>query len=67
MEELFKEYKKMICPYCNHYKDAEFNDCEIRQCINGDIKCCFYDLNRAMIKDIILDDYTCKPIKKTSY
>ena len=34
-------YKDMMCPFCEHYK-TNFEECEIRKCVDGTIKCCEY-------------------------
>jgi len=38
-------YKDMICPFCEHY-NSSFEECEIRKCVDGTIKCCEYKRNR---------------------
>lgn len=38
-------YKDMMCPFCEHY-NSSFEGCEIRECVDGTIKCCEYKRNR---------------------
>ena len=40
---IFDEYEKMICPYC---KNKDTNLCEIRECIDGTIKCAYYQRDK---------------------
>lgn len=39
--EDIERYKDMMCPFCVHYK-SNFEECEIRKCVDGTIKCCEY-------------------------
>lgn len=44
-------YKDMMCPFCKHYK-TNFEECEIRKCVDGTIKCCEYERNKELKREI---------------
>ncbi len=42
IKEIMSEYKRQICPSCEHYVDKEYNDCTIMLDINHNAKCVNY-------------------------
>lgn len=46
LQELYKIYKKHICPYC---KNTNSEDCRICKTLDG-VKCCGYIKNKSKIK-----------------
>lgn len=39
-ENIFETYKRILCKEC---KNRKTDLCEIRRCINGDVKCTYYE------------------------
>lgn len=39
-ETIYETYIRVLCPEC---KNRDKNLCEIRECINGSIKCIYYE------------------------
>ena len=42
MEDIFIKFRENICPYCIHYRDSNYQECNIVKQIDGQANCINY-------------------------
>lgn len=50
MEDVLKEYKQKICPYCIYSDDADYQECNIVIQIDGQANCVNYKCKEYLRK-----------------
>lgn len=50
MKDIFNEYKENICPYCIHYEDTDYQECNIVKQIDGQAICVNYKCKEYLRK-----------------